>query len=370
MGDIEFTGPKRGSVGAGRHAALPDWLAGTSHGVARLFEQPTVVAAAFWLAGAVAAFVADALGHWSSTDQGFLLAAGVVCAATAVAHLWMGRQMPMWSMQVAAVVSVVLVSVGASIGPRNGMHIAVLYIWILVYVALYFSPVEAAAYAVAVGTAYALVLAYGPPQAAPVADWLGVVGTGVFAGVVVAVLVNLLRHDARHDPLTGLANRRSWDERLDEELERARRSGLPLSIALIDLDGFKALNDTEGHAAGDLLLQRAAAAWSGTVREAGDFLARVGGDEFAVLAPDSDVAGVRALAARLTARTPDGITFSCGEATWDGRETPGDLVHRADAAMYRAKRSHRPAATPGPTCGHARSGRRGAPASGPGRHRT
>lgn len=96
--------------------------------------------------------------------------------------------------------------------------------------------------------------------------------------------VRVLARLARSDPLTGLANRRGWDEQLARELARARRSGEALSVALLDLDDFKALNDAHGHQAGDRLLLEAAAAWYGQLRDV-DILCRWGGDEFAVLLP-------------------------------------------------------------------------------------
>ena len=338
MSIIDFAGRTSDEPTSHRDHTIPAWLMATTHHTARIIEQPTSVAAAFWFAGAAAAFVADALGNWSPTNQAFLITAGVLCVATAILHLVIGRQMSMWAMQICAGLSLVLVSVGSAIGPRDGMNISVLYIWVLIYAAIYFAPLEAAAYGVAVGLAYGLVLGFGPHQPAPIADWLGVVGTGVFAGLVVLVLVNLLRLDARQDHLTGLANRRSWDERVEEEMERARRSGAALSIALFDLDGFKALNDTRGHAAGDALLQRAAAAWSGAVREAGDFIARVGGDEFAILAPGSSESGVCALTDRLAAEAPHGLSFSCGVATWTARSPPGTS---SIGLMQRCTRSRR-----------------------------
>jgi len=150
-------------------------------------------------------------------------------------------------------------------------------------------------------------------------------------------LVTELQTDSRRDHLTGLPNRRAWDERLDEEIERCRRHGTALSVALIDLDDFKAINDLQGHSAGDLALQAFAVSWRRILRFGGDFIARLGGDEFGLLVPGSRSAGLRSLAARHATSEPSGVRYSFGVATWDQRETAGQLAHRADLSMYRDK---------------------------------
>jgi diguanylate cyclase (GGDEF)-like protein/PAS domain S-box-containing protein len=141
---------------------------------------------------------------------------------------------------------------------------------------------------------------------------------------------------ARTDALTGVANRRVWDEELPKELARALRSGDPLCVALLDLDHFKRYNDTHGHQGGDRLLKEAAAAWKATVRTT-DLLARYGGEEFALLAPACPLEDAGYLADRLRSVVPAGATVSIGVAAWDGQETADELVARADSALYSAK---------------------------------
>jgi diguanylate cyclase (GGDEF)-like protein/PAS domain S-box-containing protein len=145
---------------------------------------------------------------------------------------------------------------------------------------------------------------------------------------------------ARTDDLTGLANRRVWDDRLPSEIARARRNGSPLAVAMIDLDGLKAINDTKGHQAGSNALKSASAAWSAVVRES-DLLARFGGDEFAVLMPDCSLEDARHAAERLRAALGPAPTASIGVAAWNGAETGAALVERADEVLYRAKRAGR-----------------------------
>jgi diguanylate cyclase len=148
--------------------------------------------------------------------------------------------------------------------------------------------------------------------------------------------VGVLAHLARTDPLTGLANRRGWDEQLARELARAQRSGEALSVALLDFDDFKAYNDAHGHQAGDRLLLEAAAAWYGQLRDV-DILCRWGGDEFAVLLPACPRAQADEVIARLRAATPRQQSCAAGVAGWDGSETSEGLLGRADKALFDAK---------------------------------
>jgi diguanylate cyclase (GGDEF)-like protein len=145
---------------------------------------------------------------------------------------------------------------------------------------------------------------------------------------------------ARTDALTGLPNRRAWDELLTHELAIGERHGVPVSVAMLDLDFFKRYNDERGHLAGDRLLRAAAAAWQSSLR-ATDVLARWGGEEFAVLLPGCDGAGAAALIERLRGTLPDGVTFSAGVATAAGTTAARALVDAADQALYVAKQAGR-----------------------------
>lgn len=153
-------------------------------------------------------------------------------------------------------------------------------------------------------------------------------------------LLARLQSTARTDALTGLPNRRVWDEDLERELARAQRHGGSLCLAMLDLDKFKVYNDTHGHQAGDELLAAAATAWRPELR-ATDTLARYGGEEFAVLLPHSDLEGARIVVERLLAVVPLGQTASAGIAIWDGHERADELLARADSALYDAKHAGR-----------------------------
>jgi diguanylate cyclase (GGDEF)-like protein len=141
---------------------------------------------------------------------------------------------------------------------------------------------------------------------------------------------------ARTDPLTGLPNRRAWEETLERELARARREGAVLAVAMIDLDDFKDLNDARGHPAGDRLLEDLALAWQPVVR-VGDTLARYGGDEFALLLPRCEPERIGPLIDRLRGTAHHLTSFSAGAVSWDGVEDGRDLIDRADRMLYAAK---------------------------------
>ncbi|AEV85072.1 biofilm maintenance protein MbaA [Actinoplanes sp. SE50] len=149
-----------------------------------------------------------------------------------------------------------------------------------------------------------------------------------------------LRELAERDVLTGLPNRRAWDEALPAALNRAARDGSPVTVAILDVDHFKAFNDTYGHPAGDRLLREAAASWRANLREA-DLIARYGGEEFVALLPGTPLGEATITVDRLRPTTPMGCTFSAGVATWDGHESAAELVSRADRALYRAKHAGR-----------------------------
>lgn len=169
-----------------------------------------------------------------------------------------------------------------------------------------------------------------------------------------ADLLRRLGEAARTDPLTGLANRRTWHERVHLELPRAGRDGQPLSLILIDIDHFKSYNDRFGHPQGDELLQDAARAWSQRLRRT-DLLARIGGEEFAVLLPGCDSASVHAVAESLREAMPHGQTCSLGLVTTAGLSSPEELYAAADAALYCAKRGGRNRAEVGALAEHAAS---------------
>ncbi|MCB2223474.1 MAG: GGDEF domain-containing protein [Actinobacteria bacterium] len=146
---------------------------------------------------------------------------------------------------------------------------------------------------------------------------------------------------AATDPLTGALNRRAFQEAAERERLRAERRGEPISVAYLDLDGFKELNDRRGHQAGDRILEELAARVMRTIRGT-DLFCRIGGDEFALLLPDTDAreaAAVLQRARRTLGDEETPVTSSIGIATFRiVPTTVGAMVDAADELMYRAKR--------------------------------
>jgi diguanylate cyclase (GGDEF)-like protein len=153
-------------------------------------------------------------------------------------------------------------------------------------------------------------------------------------------LLDRMSRLAQQDGLTGIANRRTLDEVVPVEFARGKRSGHALTLVMLDLDHFKRYNDRRGHAAGDALLRGAAQAWQKQMRPT-DLLARYGGEEFTLVLPSCDSDQAAQLVDRLRPLVPDRQTFSAGIATWDGDETAGELLQRADRALRMAKKGGR-----------------------------
>ena len=154
-----------------------------------------------------------------------------------------------------------------------------------------------------------------------------------------------VEHVAHVDPLTGVANRLAFEERLTREWHRSERYGRPLGVLLIDLDDFKLVNDRDGHVAGDELLKRVAERMSGRLRET-DMLARFGGDEFAAICPETSMPNLAKLARSLEQQAADlpgtPVDLSIGVAEYEPSDRqPLDLIERADASMYERKRTSR-----------------------------
>lgn len=162
-----------------------------------------------------------------------------------------------------------------------------------------------------------------------------------------AAAAEALRRITIHDGLTGLHNRAHMQERLEGEVQRALLNGHHFSVALIDLDHFKSINDTHGHPVGDEVLVNFALQGSEVLRET-DVIGRWGGEEFLVLMPETEAAKQAQIAmtrlrgqlqsAQMSRSVPDlRVRFSCGVATWSAQDTIEQVLERADQALYRAK---------------------------------
>jgi diguanylate cyclase (GGDEF)-like protein len=159
----------------------------------------------------------------------------------------------------------------------------------------------------------------------------------------------LIQHQAETDQLTGIYNRRHFESSLDQEIERARRYGAPLSLLMIDVDNFKLLNDHYGHLVGDRLLYQLTRECESCLR-ASDVFCRYGGDEFVIIAPETTGQAAMALARRMRQNidamgldgSPGTVAISIGIAVWEESfKTKDDIIAATDSALYQAKSAGR-----------------------------
>jgi diguanylate cyclase (GGDEF)-like protein len=179
------------------------------------------------------------------------------------------------------------------------------------------------------------------PMVELLARLLGTVLTYDLKAIEQARLLERSQKAALTDSLTGLLNRRGWDKQMAAEESRSRRYGSPVCVIIVDLDNLKVVNDTYGHAAGDELIRKTARCLRSVVRES-DTLARIGGDEFALLGIECDEAGALALSLKLKSALADkGIAASLGGAVRDPHLGLVGAMAVADRAMYAAKAEKR-----------------------------
>jgi diguanylate cyclase (GGDEF)-like protein len=208
------------------------------------------------------------------------------------------------------------------------------------------------------GFAITLSGTYGAIARTPLTDaaaGTGVAWEAIFLSVALAYRIRGLSERATlHDALTGIANRRAFELRFDEEWRRATRTRTPIALAILDVDSFKAYNDACGHPQGDRVLLRVARALAKTLRRPEDFVGRYGGEEFVVLLPgcaredaaritDSLRAAVRGLGISHPTSDHGVVTISAGVASLIPRDAvrPISLIAAADRALYAAKRDGR-----------------------------
>ena len=315
---------------------------------------------ALFFAGGTIGTVSLLLPHPTGLDTTTLWSNIAIAFAASALAVVAGNRLGIRTLHVAVAVGTVVVTRAVHASSDQSGFYAFFYVWIGLYVSFFFTRRAALTHIVWVGTCYAWALATSDVPGG-IADWMMGVTTIAVGGLMLDVLarrerklsdgfealaeeradlMERLELVARTDELTGLTNRRAWQEAMVRELARAGRDKSELCVALIDLDHFKLYNDEHGHQAGDRLLKSIAAAWRGILR-AGDVLARYGGEEFAVALPGCSLEDAAALVARLRESIPEDQTCSAGVALWDGKEDGDALLGRADAAMYEAKAAGR-----------------------------
>jgi diguanylate cyclase (GGDEF)-like protein len=211
------------------------------------------------------------------------------------------------------------------------------YLWVGIYAGQFFTQraVRFQCAAIVVSSGIALELSDLPGM---VTAWVLVAGSSVLASEALARLNTRLRHQLITDPLTGLLNRGGFVAAAERVFSLADRGGMPVSVALIDLDGFKQVNDLQGHAAGDELLIDLGKSWSRELRGS-EVLARLGGDEFGLVLAGAGRDGATDALARL--RRATAVDWSVGLVEWRRGESLDQAMAEADEELYRAKRAAR-----------------------------
>jgi diguanylate cyclase (GGDEF)-like protein len=279
-------------------------------------------------------------------QEGRLLVLAVLALLVGVGMLRWGRRLPPWATHVvilSGTVSVTLAVALAGLTP-TGVALASFYVFTALDAGMCFTRSATACHVLLAVLACAAVMIR--------QDATGAFAAVVISGTTVVVAMGsgwLLRvaASADADPLTGLPNRRRLDAVLQAAVDRAQRTRSPLSVALLDLDNFKVVNDTLGHDEGDRLLLEVTHAWMSQLSP-GDLLARQGGDEFVVVLPGSNRTEALARVERLLAVMPPRSTCSAGLSDLVAGDSLNALMRRADSALYEAKRTGRNRAVPAP----------------------
>ena len=309
----------------------------------------TFLGAAYCL-GAVAGLFVLAVAPPPGADQAGLLAVNGAAVACGVVLIALRGRMTRAGLSASMVLGAVLVGLALCFSENRAGVYELFFVWIALEAAFFLPRRAAAVPLAAVTLSSAVAFAVERPPGAG-ALWATTVGTALIAGVIVGGfkvyverLVDRLADAARKDPLTELWNRRGFQDVLEAELARARRTDRPVSLLVVDLDHFKSVNDKLGHPGGDAVLKRFGAQMRRLTRGV-DVAARLGGEEFAVLLPEAQKHDAFLVAERLRraakaafADSPAPLTVSVGVASHpDDGESSDDLLRAGDQALYAAK---------------------------------
>ncbi|HTU78014.1 MAG TPA: diguanylate cyclase [Solirubrobacteraceae bacterium] len=307
--------------------------------------------AGLFAAGATLALATVALPHPAhANDPGMLAVIGVAYLVAGMLA-WSASSAPGWSLRLALAGGTTLITGAAFLSAQSPSPLVFFYLWVFLYSAYFFTTREMVAQLAYVALAYGGLLMLHTPAGGVPAWWLVGIGTLLVGAILirslrqrVELLIARLYDAGRTDPLTKLANRRGFREMLDLEIERARRGRNQMALVVGDLDRFAEVNGRSGQRVGDAALQRAARVLEEGKRTI-DALARVGGEQFALIVPDTDAHSAWVLAERLRNRLREEfaadavpLTVSFGIASYgQAGETAAALVRAADEALYAAK---------------------------------
>jgi diguanylate cyclase (GGDEF)-like protein len=308
-------------------------------GIARKLPAPVWAMAMIYGVGGAMCLFASVFPVSSEAPIVLARVVGCACLIGAAAILCVGRRMSPRALQVAAIAGTIVnsVLVSACTTDYGAALNSFAYLWIGIYAGQFFEQraVRVQCVAIVICSGVALKICGLPGM---LTAWVLVAGSSVLASEALARVNSRLRTQLTTDPLTGMLNRSGFAVAAERVRALAERGGLPVTIALVDLDRFKQVNDLQGHAAGDRLLIDLGRAWRAELRGS-EVLARFGGDEFALVMPGADRADADGVLRRLHAASV--ADWSVGVVEWEPRETLDRAMGRADAELYRAKRARR-----------------------------
>jgi diguanylate cyclase (GGDEF)-like protein/putative nucleotidyltransferase with HDIG domain len=322
----------------------------------RIVEDKALMARTFaWLFGIGATLALVTLLLPGAPDRAELpfIAVAVEAYLTAGLFVLAYDRLPLWFFRASPMLGNLLVALAIVLGGTQATGAYELFYFWVALAAFYFFELRWAMVCGAVASvSYAVVLVLRPAVELGELKWLMLTGGLFVSGVIMGrlrsraeQLVTSLSEAVSTDVLTGLPNRREFDTRLRQEVARSKRVGIEFGVVRLDIDRFQPINDSSGHHAGDLLLEKVANLMRNQVRPA-DTLSRVGGDEFAVIVPEAAQVDTYLLAERLRKVVHEGLqgeshelTLSAGVAIL-GRHgsTPGELTAAAEQALLAAKR--------------------------------
>ena len=303
------------------------------------------------IAGSLVGFGTYLFPHPEGTDFVTPSIAFAISIAAGLA-LWSRRRTaPWWAIGTMVALGSVVVTIAMVSVPGRSAAYVTYFVWLGIF-SFYFLRIRWALAQTAWMAALYAVAVVLDGQHGEIEVWINGVATTFGVGLLVlalrtriTVLVDRLEETARTDQLTGLPNRRAFDERLAAELARHDRSGDGVALLILDLDHFKALNDSAGHLSGDRALRVVADVITARIR-AGDWPARIGGDEFAIVLPGADEEQAMRIAQRIRMGIDEAfagrdieIAASVGGAARNGTKLDVEELHgEADRALYDAKR--------------------------------
>jgi len=293
---------------------------------------PYTILAAIGLLGAIQSFGVAAYPPPPEVNRAFYSVMGLLSLALAVLLVTVGPRLGVWVLGfVCVVATVMVVMLTWASGSGEGQLLCGFSLLLVGIFAAYFLSLAVVRVLLVLMTVlYPVALVANPQLARP---WYGAAAlvASIAATIVVAMLVRQLRDASVRDPLTLALNRRGLEERASLVRDLNVRSHLPTSVVEIDLNGFKAFNDSYGHAAGDALLVALVDDWQSELRRT-DILSRTGGDEFVAILPGTTRPEAEALVARMRAANP--ASWSWGIVIWEQGEDLPEALKRADAQMY------------------------------------